>query len=81
MISIHFKLLRSLSRKVYLNDTYVGFKALIEVYFCIYKKTFGPGSDKRDLMAIKVKSGIFREKERTSYREQLLKFWRDYLYK
>ena len=40
MISIHFKLLRSLSRKVYLNETYAGFKGLIEVYFCIYKKHF-----------------------------------------
>ena len=40
MISIHFKLLRSLSRKVYLNESYAGFKALIEVYFCIYLKHF-----------------------------------------
>ena len=40
MISIHFKLLRSLSRKVYLNETYAGFKALIEVYFLHLLKTF-----------------------------------------
>ena len=31
-------------------------------------------SDKRDLMAIKIKSGVFKEKERPSYRERLLKF-------
>ena len=34
---------------------------------------YGPRSDKRDLMAIKVKSEIFTEKERRSYHEQLLK--------
>ena len=33
----------------------------------------GPRSDKRDLMALKVKSGIFTEKERPSYHKQLLK--------
>ena len=40
MISIHFKLLRSLSHKVYLNETYAGFKALVEVYFSITKSIF-----------------------------------------
>ena len=35
---------------------------------------YRPRSDKRDLMAIKVKSEIFTEKERPSYCEQLLKF-------
>ena len=40
MISIHFKLLCSLSRKVYLNETYAGFKALIEVYFFLLLKHF-----------------------------------------
>ena len=38
MISINFKLLRSLSHKVYQNETYAGFKALAEVHFCIYLK-------------------------------------------
>ena len=42
---------------------------------------YGPRSDKRDLMAIKVKSGIFTEIERPSYLEQLLKIFRDCLYK
>ena len=36
-------------------------------------KTNGPRSDKRDLMAIKVKSNIFTQKERPTYWEQLLK--------
>ena len=40
MISIHFKLLHSLSQNVYLNETYAGFKALAEDYFCIYYKHF-----------------------------------------
>ena len=42
---------------------------------------FEPRSDKKDLLAIKVKSEIFTEKERPSCCEQLQKIWRDYLYK
>ena len=40
-----------------------------------------PRSDKRDLLAIKVKSEIFAEKERPNCCEQLPKILRDYLYK
>ena len=39
----------------------------------VYFKTFKPRSDKRDFLAIKVKSEIFTEKDRLSYCEQLQK--------
>ena len=38
-------------------------------------------SDRRDFLAIKVKSEIFTEKERPNCCEQFQKIWRDYLYK
>ena len=40
----------------------------------IIANTFEPRSDERDLLAIKVKSVIFTEKERPSCCEQLQKF-------
>ena len=46
-----------------------------------WNNTYEPRSDKRDPLAIKVKSEIFTEKERPSCCEQLQKIWRDYLYK
>ena len=43
------------------------------IYIYIYIYIYGPRSDKRDLMAIKVKSNIFTQKERQPYCEHLLK--------
>ena len=40
-----------------------------------------PRSDRRDLLAIKVKSEIFTEKERPSCCKHLEKILRDYLHK
>ena len=41
----------------------------VYILYCIYE----PRSDKRDLLAIKVKSEIFTEKERPSHCEHLQK--------
>ena len=43
--------------------------------------TIEPRSDGRDLLAIKVKSEVFTEKERPSCCEELQKICIDYLYK
>ena len=51
--------------------------ALFEISNLIYE----PRSDRRDLLAMKVKSEIFAEKVRPSCCEQLQKILRDYLYK
>ena len=42
-------------------------------FHIIILNTYGPRSDKRDLMAIKVKGNSFTQKERPTYCEQLLK--------
>ena len=52
-------------------------KTLIVVLYAVKQLfatlLYGPRSDKRDLMAIKVKSAIFTERERLGYCEQFLK--------
>ena len=50
-------------------------------YWIILYVIYEPRSDRRDLLAIKVKSEIFTEKEKSSCCDQLQKIWRDYRYK
>ena len=53
------------------------FESVSQEFSLLYE----PRSDKRDLLAIKVKSEIFTEKERPSCCEQLQKILSDFLYK
>ena len=48
-------------------------KKINKYIYIIYVYIYGPRTDKRDLMAIKVKSNIFTQKERPTYCEQLMK--------
>ena len=55
------------------NDTFSGNRHIYVGIEPILTHLIEPRSDKRDLLAIKVKSQIFTEKERPSFCEQLQK--------